>query len=110
MYIYSQVDFFFFIIIIFLFYFYFLTLDCESMTTGHLSLFHMGYMSVCMLAHRQAWASLDVPCEWRHWALSCSPGTGAAPRDLPGRVAQPRTHHWATEKKKKNPPNNPTQT
>lgn len=60
MYIYSQVDFFF------------PTLDCESMTTGHLSPLHMGYMSVCILARRHTWASMDVPCV----------GTGPSPAAL----------------------------
>lgn len=84
MYIYSQVDFFFF---------FFLTLDCESMTTGHLSLLHMGYMSVCMLAHRHAWASLAVPCG----GSGPSPAALAREWDLPGRVAQDRTPHWGAE-------------
>lgn len=55
-----------------LYYFFFPPLDCESMTTGHLCVLHVGCVSVCVLAHRHAWASLDVPCG----------GTGPSPAAL----------------------------
>lgn len=69
MYIYSQVDFFFF----------FVTLDCESMTTGHLPLSFTYGLCVCVYPGTQTRVGVPGCPLWRHRALSCSPGTGTAP-------------------------------
>lgn len=67
MYIYSQVG--------LLFFFFFFTLDCESVTTGHLYILHRGCMPVCLLAHTPAEAAGHLP-----WV-----DAGPCPQPCPGR-------------------------